>query len=182
MLHEPGPDLDRLIARRLGDSAPQAEYSVEPAAADRLIARLEQTGLRLQSERADELWYCALSAGTGQRLATGSGPTRELALCRAVSNLPEFAVPNGSNPCPPAAERPRRKRAAVAQAAVPEVSPPAPAQTSSSGVCEDCGAALPRVRALSHFCPVCSYRRGRQARIDFEARRRSRRRRPPAAG
>jgi len=70
MLHGPGPDLDRLVARRLGDSAPEADYSIDPAAADRLITRLEKTGLRVQPERADELWYCTLSAGTGQRLAT----------------------------------------------------------------------------------------------------------------
>jgi hypothetical protein len=179
MLHGPGPDLDRLIARRLGDSAPEADYSIDPAAADRLLARLEKAGLLLQWERADELWYCTLSGGVGRRLATGCGSTRELALCRAVSNLPELAVPNGLDPCGPAAERPRRKRAAVARDSAPA---PAAAQAASSGICADCGAPLPRVRALSRFCPVCSYRRGRQARIDFEARRRERRRRRPAAG
>ncbi|HKD10855.1 MAG TPA: hypothetical protein VKE50_02225 [Thermoanaerobaculia bacterium] len=177
MLHGPGPDLDRLIARRLGDSAPEADYSVDPAAAERLLARLEKTGLGVQLEHADELWYCALSVRTGQRLATGSGPTRELAFCRAVTNLPAPVASENSPPCGPPAERTRRKKAAL-----PEGSAPAPIEAAAGKACADCGGPLPRVRALSRFCPVCSYRRGRQARIDFEARRRNRRRRPPAAG
>jgi hypothetical protein len=180
MLPGPGPDLDHLVARRLGDSAPEADYSVDPTAADRLIARLETSGLLIQWERADELWYCTLAGRAAQRLATGSGTTRELALCRAVSHLPADAAPGGADPCGRPAGRTRRKRVPPSIDSAPI--PAAQAKDHTARACEDCGAPLPRVRALSRICSVCSYRRDRQARIDFEARRRNRRRRPPAAG
>ncbi len=167
MLSPSGPLLDEIVARRLGEDAPVPPYSTDPAAADRLIARLEKSGILLTAERVEETWYCALTVEIGwarEKLATGSGETRETALCRAVANLPST--------CRPALATP------VAAAAAAATDPDDAA--AASGVCLDCGAPLARAHAGSRRCPVCSYRRGRQARVDFEARRRVRKRRSPA--
>ncbi len=92
MLQKPGADLDREVARRLGEEGPEiAPFSTDARAAEQLIARLEQSGLFTECERAGTLWYCTLSTDIGkarERLATGAGETRPAALCHAVVNLP----------------------------------------------------------------------------------------------
>jgi hypothetical protein len=92
MLQEAGPGLDREVARRLGeDRPPAAGYSTDPAAADRLISRLEENAIIITWIEAEPFWYCTLAvsvSGVRERIATGAGPTRPLALCRAVVNLP----------------------------------------------------------------------------------------------
>jgi hypothetical protein len=99
MLQEAGPGLDSEVARRLGeDRAPPAGYSTDPAAADRLISRLEESSLLVTWIEATPLWYCTLaisSSGVRERIATGTAATRPLALCRAVVNLPDGRLSSG---------------------------------------------------------------------------------------
>lgn len=92
MLLEPGVGLDREVARRLGEEGPEsAGCSTDARAANGLIARLERHGFFADCERSGNLWYCTLSSSVGgfrERISTGAGPTRPVALCRAVVNLP----------------------------------------------------------------------------------------------
>ena len=91
MLPEAGQDLDREVARRLGEEGPSVScYSTDPRAADELIARLGRSEVLAACEKVGSLWYCTLSTTFGtsrERLATGAGTSRALALCRAVVNL-----------------------------------------------------------------------------------------------
>jgi hypothetical protein len=152
MIPEAGPALDIEVARRLGAAGkPEARYSTDPASADPLIARLGQDSVFATCEQVDDLWYCVLTAdvaGVRQRIASGSGETRSLALCRAIVHLPLRQRPDscdGGNP--PAFER---------------------------GLCQECGAALEKgVRSQGRFCPVCAYRRGKAAHAAFELTRHS---------
>jgi hypothetical protein len=181
MLPSAGPALDGIVAQRLGDLAQAPNYSTDPAAADRLRARLEKSGILVLAEQSDGAWYCTLSVEMGwarERLATGSGETRELALCRAVFNLPPSVRRAVRDPAEPLSFEAGAQAATSAAAAQPQ--PAERAETTEPGSCAGCGA--PLGRALSGLCPICSYRRGRQARVDFEARRRIRRRRSPATG
>jgi hypothetical protein len=93
MLQEAGPGLDREVARRLGeDRTLAAGYSTDPAAADRLISRLEESAIFVTWIKARPFWYCTLAipvSGVRERIATGMAATRPLALCRAVVNLPD---------------------------------------------------------------------------------------------
>ena len=104
MLQEPGPDLDHEVARRLGEEGLTLSYSTDLRAADELTARLAKLKVVAVCERFGTLWYCALSIDFGharERLATGTGKTRPLALCRAVMNLPPESLH------PPAAPHPQ---------------------------------------------------------------------------
>ena len=96
MLQEAGPGLDREVARRLGeDRTPAAGYSTDPAAADRLISRLEESAFFVTWIQAKPFWYCTLAisfSGVRERIATGTAATRSLALCRAVVNLPDAVL------------------------------------------------------------------------------------------
>ncbi|HYR45712.1 MAG TPA: hypothetical protein VER78_01810 [Thermoanaerobaculia bacterium] len=164
MIPEAGPALDVEVARRLGGAGkPEARYSTDPAAADPLIARLGRKSVFAACEKVADLWYCVLTAdvaGVRQRIATGSGETQSLALCRAVAHLPLRQGPDPSDGGSPSA--------------------------SQRGLCQECGAALEKsVRSQARFCPVCAYRRGKAAHAAFERTRHSgsgRRVRPPAAG
>lgn len=92
MLQKPGADLDREVARRLGEEGPEfLPFSTDPQAAGRLTARLERIGVFAQCERDGSVWYCTLWIEIGktrERLATGAGASRPEALCRAMANLP----------------------------------------------------------------------------------------------
>jgi hypothetical protein len=164
MVPEAGPALDLEVARRLGGAAkPEARFSTDPAAADQLIARLERESVFAECEQADGLWYCVLTAdvaGVRERIATGSGETQSLAVCRAVAHLP---LRQGTDP---------------SEGSTPSAFP--------RGLCQECGAALEKgVRSQARFCPVCAYRRGKAAHAAFERTRhsgRGRRVRPPATG
>jgi hypothetical protein len=156
MIPEPGPALDAEVAKRLGEAdSPEARYSTDPALCDRLVARLEQEAVFAACEQVDDLWYCVLTAdvaGVRQRIATGSGETRSLALCRAVVHLPlrqSSDSSEGGN-----------------------------SSVLDKGLCQECGASLEKgVRSQARFCPVCAYRRGKAAHAAFELTRHSGRRR-----
>lgn len=102
MLHRAGPVLDKEIARRLGEEENGApRYSTDARAADRLIDRLEESSVLVSCALAKPYWYCSLSinaSGRRELLATGTGATRPLALCRAVTNLPEGRLRKNSMP------------------------------------------------------------------------------------
>ena len=99
MLQDAGPGLDREVTRRLGeDRTPAAGYSTDPAAADRLISRLEESAIFITWIHAKPFWYCTLAisvSGVRERIATGTAGTRPLALCRAVVNLPDGRLLSG---------------------------------------------------------------------------------------
>jgi hypothetical protein len=156
MIPEAGPELDTAVAERLGDAvSPDVGYSTDPAVADRLVARLARESLFATCEQVNNLWYCILTtdvAGVRQRIASGSGETRSLALCRAVVHLPL---------------RPRTESSDGPNLSVFE-----------KGFCQECGAPLEKgVRSQARFCPVCAYRRGKPAHAAFEMTRHSGRRR-----
>jgi len=164
MIPEAGPALDVEVARRLGGAGkPEVRYSTDPAAVDPLIAGLGQESVFAACEQVDDLWYCVLTAdvaGVRQRIATGSGETHSLALCRAVAHLPLRQGPDRNDGGSPSALQ--------------------------RGLCQECGAALEKgVRSQARFCPVCAYRRGKAAHAAFELTRhsgRGRRVRRPATG
>jgi hypothetical protein len=154
MIPEAGPALDAEVAKRLKEAGspqgtPESRYSTDPALVDRLVASLGQESVFAACEQVDDLWYCVLTAevaGVRQRIASGSGETRSLALCRAVVHLPPRQDPDPSDGGSPSAfER---------------------------GLCQECGAALEKgVRSQARFCPVCAYRRGKAAHAAFELTR-----------
>ncbi len=155
MIPEAGPALDSEVAERLGGAVSgETRYSTDPAVADLLIARLAQRCVFATSEQVDDLWYCVLTAdvaGVRQRIASGSGETRSLALCRAVVHLPLRPRDDSSDGGDPSAFK--------------------------TGLCEECGATLEKgVRSQARFCPVCAYRRGKAAHAAFELTRHSGRR------
>jgi hypothetical protein len=87
------------VARRLGNPAnPAPPYSTDASTANLLVRRLEELGLTVTCELEKPVWHCALAAlinGARERLATGSAPTRAVAICRAVVNLPSGALSAG---------------------------------------------------------------------------------------
>jgi hypothetical protein len=93
---ESGASLDRRIARLILGPRSTTEpppYSRDEAAADSLAARLATLGIEPSLERDGDRWYCVFRAaqsgdGLKERIASGSAPTRALAICRAVLNLP----------------------------------------------------------------------------------------------
>jgi hypothetical protein len=150
MIPEAGTALDTEVTERLGGAiGGENRYSTDPAVADLLIARLAQESVFATCEQVDELWSCVLTAdvaGVRQRIASGSGETRSLALCRAVVHLPlrpRSVSSDGGNP-----------------------------STFERGICQECGAALEKgARSQARFCPVCAYRRGKAAHAAFELTR-----------
>jgi hypothetical protein len=168
MIYGAGPNLDNEVARRLGDEAPPAPpYSTDPTAADQLTARLEGHGISQTCESVQGVWYCTLwipIAGQKERLATGSGETRPLALCRAVVNLPGGRLVVGGS------TGARDDTPAIGREPLFE-----------KGMCQQCGTALASGgRAVARLCPVCSYRLAKPAQIAFEQRGHARRRRRPS--
>jgi hypothetical protein len=93
---ESGPDLDRRIARLVGGSRSTGDplaYSTDDGAADALTAHLEERGIAATFEQDADYWFCVFwSPRSGdallERIASGTAPTRPLAICRAVLNLP----------------------------------------------------------------------------------------------
>jgi hypothetical protein len=93
---ESGADLDRRIARLVagprGTGDPLA-YSTDEGAAEALTAHLEKRGIAATLEQDADYWYCVFwSPRSGdavmERIASGTAPTRPLAICRAAVNLP----------------------------------------------------------------------------------------------
>jgi hypothetical protein len=93
---EPGPGLDRRIARLVGGSRSTGDplaYSTDEVAAEALRAHLEKRSIAATLEQDADHWYCVFwSSRSGdavmERIATGTAPTRPLAICRAALNLP----------------------------------------------------------------------------------------------
>ncbi len=96
--------------RRLGEPAHRStRYSTDESAYDQLVARLARSEILTACERVGNTWYCTLSCAAGkgrERLATGAGPTRSSALCRAVLNLPaeRLRLDSGKTPGPSASD------------------------------------------------------------------------------
>jgi hypothetical protein len=155
-------ELDREVAARLGrERSCAAGYSTRPGVADRVLADCEECGLFWQIEQSFGLWYCILSRRRdgSDRLATGSGETRELAVCRAFLNLPAGVI----QPTLPAksSSSPAVLRHGVALAVAP---------------CENCGSELPTKGRTATFrvCAVCSWKRSKRIQEAFEQTRKSR--------
>ena len=144
---DPGNDLDLEVARHVFGHASSrdeaAAYSRDEIAAQRLRELLEARGtLRCTFEPWEGTWYCTwwtvAEGAPRERLASGSGPTRALAFCRASVNLPSWVTP---------LERPR-----------PVLAPPA-----APRACESCGSEermRGRARAVK-LCNVCAWKVGK---------------------
>jgi hypothetical protein len=115
-------------------------------------------------EQIDGLWYCTfwiVFPGSRERLSTGSGETRALAIARAVMNarLGMDASLSGSN---------------GAVSGRVHWSHRSTARSGEAKTCAGCGASLPprNREAANRFCTVCSWR---ASRIQSEAGRTLRR-------
>lgn len=154
MLNGPGPVLDRLIERKLNGDAKKRTppYSTSEKAASRLVRRLEMQDMPSTVVEVDGVWYCTLwivFGTTRERLSTGSGETRALAIARAVVNARLGMGPSLSNPAETAVRRVRWPRAGLL---------PAEERT-----CAGCGVGLPsrNREAKNLYCTVCSWRASR---------------------
>ena len=158
MVNDPGPELDRLIERKLNGDAKKKTppYSTSEKAANRLLRRLEMQDMPCSLEEIEGIWYCTfwiVFADRRERLSTGSGETRALAIARAVMNA-------------------RLGMGASLSSATPDVtSRMLWSQSSSSATsleppptCAGCGVTLPtrNREATNRFCTVCSWRAGKQ--------------------
>jgi len=155
MLNGPGPELDRLIERKLNGDAKKRTppYSTSEKAASRLLRRLEMQDLPCTVEQIDGLWYCTfwiVFPSSRERLSTGSWETRALAIARAVMNarLGMDASLSGS----------ARSVAGRAHWSHRSAAPSVEARS-----CAGCGASLPtrNREATNRFCTVCSWRASR---------------------
>jgi hypothetical protein len=155
MLLEAGPDLDRLIERKLNGDAKKRTppYSTSEKAANRLLRRLELQDMPCSVERIDDVWYATfwiLLGDSRERLSTGSGETRALAIARAVQNA---RLGMDASLC--STRSAGSSRVHWAQVGV----------VAEARACASCGAALPnRNREASNLsCTVCSWRTSRAA-------------------
>jgi len=154
MLLEAGPDLDRLIERKLNGDAKKRTppYSTSEKAANRLLRRLELQDMPCSVERIDDVWYATfwiVSGDSRERLSTGSGQTRALAIARAVHNARLGMDASLSSTRSAASSRVHWSRVGVA---------------AEKRACASCGATLPnRNREASNVrCTVCSWRKSRE--------------------
>jgi hypothetical protein len=157
MVNDPGPELDRLIERKLNGDAKKKTppYSTSEKAANRLLRRLEMQDMPCSLEEIEGIWYCTfwiVFADRRERLSTGSGETRALAIARAVMNARLGMGANLSTAKPDVTSRMLR-----AQSSGTSSAEPAP-------VCAGCGVSLPtrNREAANRFCTVCSWRAGKQ--------------------
>ncbi|MEO8191324.1 MAG: hypothetical protein ABI682_13360 [Acidobacteriota bacterium] len=91
MMTSAGPDLDRQIEKKLNGDAKKRTppYSTSEKAANRLLRRLEMQDMPCTIEEVDGSWFCTfwiVLPNSRERLSTGSGETRALAVARAVMN------------------------------------------------------------------------------------------------
>lgn len=154
MLEGAGPVLDRLIERKLNGDAKKRTppYSTSDKAASRLVRRLELQDVPSTIQEIDGVWYCTLwivFGTTRERLSTGSGETRALAIARAVVNARLGMGPSLSNPA----------ESAVSRVGWPRVTVPSVERT-----CAGCGVALSsrNREAANLYCTVCSWRASRR--------------------
>jgi hypothetical protein len=155
MMIDAGPDLDRQIERKLNGDAKKKTppYSTSEKAASRLLRRLEMQEMPCTVEQIESTWYCTLwivLPKGRERLATGSGETRALAVARAVMNarLGMGATLSVTGD-------------AVSHRVLWATGSPAP--SGATMTCEGCGVSLPtrNREASNRFCTVCSWRAGR---------------------
>jgi hypothetical protein len=157
MVNDPGPELDRLIERKLNGDAKKKTppYSTSEKAANRLLRRLEMQDMPCSLEEIGGIWYCTfwiVFADRRERLSTGSGDTRALAIARAVMN-----ARLGMGASLSAATPDVTSRMLWAQGSGNSSVEPAP-------TCAGCGVSLPtrNREAANRFCTVCSWRAGKQ--------------------
>ncbi|MCA1580849.1 MAG: hypothetical protein LC796_05530 [Acidobacteria bacterium] len=156
MMNSAGPELDRQIERKLNGDAKKKTppYSTSEKAANRLLRRLEMQDMPCTIEEIDGVWFCTfwiLLPNSRERLSTGSGETRALAIARAVMNA-------------------RLGMGASLSSAAHGMSSRLHWTQSSGGAerirtCDGCGADLParNREATNRFCTVCSWRIHRAA-------------------
>lgn len=136
-----GPELDRLVAVAMRGEATRslAPYSTDGIAASRLLRRLGELGIAVEVEETEGQFYCTFRS-SGERIATGSGETRELAVSRAVV-ICKFP----SSPIPPPAKR-------AVRSALP----------GEPRYCDDCGEELARRgrrTTVARICNLCGWKR-----------------------
>ena len=153
MLLGPGPDLDRQIERKLNGDAKKRTppYSTSEKAASRLLRRLEMQDMPASVEEVDGNWFCTFWVvfdGIRERLATGSGETRALAIARAVMNA---RLGMGASISSPNTAPPTRWTRSLATSSL------------ETRACDGCGADLPgrNRETANRYCTVCSWRLAR---------------------
>lgn len=156
MLSSAGPELDRQIERKLNGDAKKKTppYSTSEKAANRLLRRLEMQDMPCTIEEIDGVWFCTfwiILPGSRERLSTGSGETRALAIARAVMNA---RLGMGASLSSAAESVSSRLHWAHSGGAA-----------DASRTCDGCGAELPsrNREAANRFCTVCSWRIHRAA-------------------
>jgi hypothetical protein len=165
MMNEAGPELDRQIERKLNGDAKKKTppYSTSEKAANRLLRRLELQDMPCSIEEIDGVWYCTFwiaFSDRRERLSTGSGETRALAIARAVMNA-RLGMGGRLSPSDGVA---RLHWSHVASA-----------PTGAEPLCAGCGVALPsrNREASNRFCPVCSWRAGKSLLAASEGARKA---------
>lgn len=163
-LEAAGTVLDRLIERKLNGDAKKRTppYSTSEKAANRLLRRLELQDMPCTIEQIDGVWFCTfwiVFPGSRERLSTGSGETRPLAIARAVMNARLGMDASLSAPTHGAASRVHWMH--LGASLEPE-----------TRACAGCGASLPtRNREASNvYCTVCSWRASRRSSSSVAAR------------
>ncbi len=164
MMASAGPDLDRLVEKKLNGDAKKKTppYSTSEKAANRLIRRLEMQDMPSTIEEIDGAWFCTfwvLLPNGRERLSTGSGETRALAIARAVMN-----ARLGMGASLSAAANGMSNRIHWAHAAgAPE----------ALRACAECGADLPtrNRETANRVCTVCSWRTVRAGVPNEESRK-----------
>jgi hypothetical protein len=161
-LNGAGPELDRLIERKLNGDAKKRTppYSTSEKAANRLLRRLEMQDMPCTVEQIDGVWYCTfwiVYPASRERLSTGRGETRALAIARAVVNarLGMDASLSGSSGAIAGRVRWSSRLSAPA---------------GEERACAGCGTSLPirNREAANRYCTVCSWR---ASRVQSEAGR-----------
>ncbi len=155
MINAAGPELDRQIERKLNGDAKKRTppYSTSEKAANRLLRRLEMQDMPCTIEEIGGVWFCTfwiILPGSRERLSTGSGETRALAIARAVMNARLGMGASLSSAAEGVSSRLHWAHSGGGEA---------------SRACDGCGADLPsrNREAANRFCTVCSWRIHRAA-------------------
>ncbi|MEP6768062.1 MAG: hypothetical protein ABJC61_05295, partial [Acidobacteriota bacterium] len=131
-------------------------------AANRLLRRLEMQDMPCTIEEIDGVWFCTfwiILPGSRERLSTGSGETRALAIARAVMN-----AHLGMGASLSSAAEGMSSRLHWAHSG---------GSGEASRACDGCGADLParNREAANRFCTVCSWRIHRASGANDETRK-----------
>ena len=159
MLEPAGPELDKKIAACLSGEVRRRVplYSTDDRAADRARHALPQEGLSLELEEMDGIWHCSCRsgpAGSSRLLATGSGETRALAICRAILNVRRSI--------------PERRQRRIAEGQSPRFARRHELERlrrEAPRRCMDCGVDFPLAGRFTSnpLCNVCRWKRGKAA-------------------